>query len=53
MYSEILKLLGSTSIIPVFDRAAAVKYINWNGNQWISVSSNQQTGTFYINVGAV
>jgi len=43
MYSEILNVLATSSIVPVFDQAAAVKYINWNGNQWVSVSANQQT----------
>lgn len=38
MFSEIEKLLDTTSdLIPVFDEAAAVKYITWNDNQWVSV----------------
>lgn len=41
MYSEIEKLLDTTSdLIPVFDEVAAVKYITWNENQWVSVSVN-------------
>ena len=43
MFSEIEKLLDSTSdLIPVFDEAAAVKYITWNDNQWVSVGISQQ-----------
>ncbi|KAK2461060.1 hypothetical protein APHAL10511_006907 [Amanita phalloides] len=42
MYSEIQKLLDTTSSsIPVFDQVAAVKYITWNGNQWVSYDDAQ------------
>uniref|UniRef100_A0A8H7XM16 GH18 domain-containing protein n=1 Tax=Psilocybe cubensis TaxID=181762 RepID=A0A8H7XM16_PSICU len=42
MFSEIQKLLDSTSnAIPVFDEAAAVKYITWNDNQWVSYDDAQ------------
>ncbi|KAF8816939.1 hypothetical protein BYT27DRAFT_6953579 [Phlegmacium glaucopus] len=42
MYSEILKLLDTTSnLVPVFDEAAAIKYITWNNNQWVSYDDAQ------------
>ncbi|KAF8963452.1 hypothetical protein BDZ97DRAFT_1904916 [Flammula alnicola] len=42
MFSEIEKLLDTTSdLIPVFDEAAAVKYITWNDNQWVSYDDAQ------------
>ncbi|KAF8961088.1 hypothetical protein BDZ97DRAFT_2077079 [Flammula alnicola] len=36
MFSEIQSILQSTSVQVVFDEVAAVKYIIWDSNQWVS-----------------
>lgn len=42
MYSEIQKLLSDTSdLLETFDNEAAVKYITWNGDQWVSYDDAQ------------
>jgi chitinase len=34
--TEIQNLISTTGVIPTWDKTAAVKYIVWNGDQWVS-----------------
>lgn len=36
MFSEIETIINANNLNPIFDEAAAVKYIVWNENQWVS-----------------
>lgn len=36
MFSEIETIINANSLNPIFDEDAAVKYIVWNDNQWVS-----------------
>lgn len=39
--AEIFKILGSTGAKPVFDKKAAVKWVTWNSNQWVSYDDGE------------
>ncbi|GJJ07068.1 hypothetical protein Clacol_001267 [Clathrus columnatus] len=41
MFSEIESIINDNDLEPTFDEAAAVKYIVWNGNQWVSYDDAQ------------
>ncbi|KAJ7140504.1 hypothetical protein C8R43DRAFT_892711, partial [Mycena crocata] len=41
MFSEIETIISQNGIQPVFDEAAAVKYITWNNDQWVSYDDAQ------------
>ncbi|KAJ7807344.1 hypothetical protein B0H14DRAFT_3091266 [Mycena olivaceomarginata] len=41
MFSEIETIITQNGLNPVFDEAAAVKYIVWNNDQWVSYDDAQ------------
>lgn len=41
MFTEIESIINSNNLEPTFDEAAAVKYIVWNDNQWVSYDDAQ------------
>lgn len=36
--NEIFSIIQERGLTPVFDQAAGVKYINWDGKQWYALS---------------
>jgi chitinase len=34
--AEIQNVISTTGVTPTWDKTAAVKYIVWNGDQWVS-----------------
>ncbi|KAK7056119.1 chitin-binding type-1 domain-containing protein [Favolaschia claudopus] len=41
MFSEIETIIAQNGLNPIFDEAAAVKYIVWNDDQWVSYDDAQ------------
>ncbi|KAJ7502451.1 hypothetical protein B0H11DRAFT_1712411, partial [Mycena galericulata] len=41
MFSEIETIISQNGLEPIFDEAAAVKYITWNNDQWVSYDDAQ------------
>ncbi|KAK3337685.1 glycosyl hydrolases family 18-domain-containing protein [Cercophora scortea] len=40
-YKEIMQIIEKNNIQPTWDETAAVKYISWNGDQWVSFDDQQ------------